>query len=443
MDVLKLESVEPWFPHEKAAPLTERQDDVLAVAANGTRTCVGGWQLTYSGVAAGKAYLIEAQAAYQGIERVRDVLRCEVFWGELDHHDARRRRSEIEAWDFLLPEWDAESVRFSRCVVAPEKAQQMIIRYTFRWSVMGSADWQLPEISVQEKTDSEVPVSICVVTGDHEARRKRSFESIQDNVDFYVPLCRAACEKEKPDLIVLPEIALQYGMGGSAIDKAVPVDGEETKPFVALAREYGIHILLGMLERDDDAVHNSAVLFGPGGDVEGVYRKVHLAVGGEMDSGILPGDDFPVFDTDIGRIGCNICMDSSAAESARMIGLNGADFLLLPIMGDHRAQFPCGGGWDPERFRAIMQTRAMDNQVCMVVAVNNAKGSCVVDRTGKVLAWNEGDVPYVTASVALKDGIRAVSGGCLRGVNWMQRRPHAYGAFGDEENMGGLLVREY
>ena len=47
------------------------------------------------------------------------------------------------------------------------------------------------------------------------------------------------------------------------------------------------------------------------------------------------------------------------------------------------------------------------------------------------------------AKIELEDGVRAVSGGCLRGVNWMQRRPHTYGAFADEKNVGGLLVREY
>lgn len=442
MAELILESVEPWAPHVKAAPLTERTNDTLAIAANGTRTCVGGWQLTYTGVEAGKMYLIEVQARHQDVEHVRDVLRCEVFFGDLDAQDSRRRRSEVKSWDFLLPEWDDSQVRFSRCLVAPEKVDKLIVRYTFRWSVMGAADWQLPDISIHEAPEDSESISICVVTGTHEAR-KRKFESVQDNIDFYVPLCRDACEAEKPDLIVLPEIALQYHIKGSPLDLALPVRCQETEPFVDIAQEYGVHVLLGMLERDEDAVHNSAVLFGPDGAVEGVYRKVHLAVGGEMDSGILPGDDFPVFDTQIGRIGCNICMDSSAAESARMIGLNGADFLLLPIMGDHRAQFPDGSGWDPERFRAIMQTRAMDNQMCMVVAVNNAKGSCVVDRTGKVLVWNEGDQPYVMAKIDVEDGIRAVSGGCLRGVNWMQRRPHTYGAFGDEDNVGGLLVREY
>lgn len=442
MAELVLESVEPWAPHVTAAPLTERNNDTLAVAANGTRTCVGGWQLTYSGVASGKLYVIEAEAAYRDVNRVRDVLRCEAFFGALEPDASRRRGQNVKAWDFLLPEWNDASVRFSRCLVAPDDAGQLIVRYTFRWSVAGSAEWQLPEIAVHEVADESAPVSICVVTG-RAGDRKRKFESIQDNVDFYVPLCREACEGEKPDVIVLPEICLQWGIKGSPIDLAVPAVSEETQPFADLAREYETHVLLGMLERDVDAVHNSAVLFGPTGDVEGVYRKVHLAVGGEMDSGILPGDDFPVFDTQVGRIGCNICMDSSASESSRMVGLNGADFLLLPIMGDHRAQFPDGSGWDPDRFRAIMQTRAMDNQMCMVVAVNNVKGSCIVDRTGKVLVWNDGSAPYVMAKVPLEDGIRAVSGGCLRGVNWMQRRPHVYGAFGEEENVGGLLVREY
>ena len=249
--------------------------------------------------------------------------------------------------------------------------------------------------------------------------------------------------EKRPDLIVLPEIALQYGVKGSPLELAVPVPGPEAEPFVDVARDYGVYVLLGAIERDGDAVHNTAVLFAPDGGVDGKYRKVHLAVGGEMDSGILPGDDFPVFDTEIGRIGCNICMDSSAAESSRMIGLNGADFLLLPIMGDHRAWHPEDHTWDPERFRGIMQTRALDNQLCMVVAVNRAEGSCIIDRTGHVLAWNDGSERFVTAEVNLVDGFMPKSRGCFRGINWMQRRPHTYRAFVEEENAGALKAEAY
>lgn len=141
----------------------------------------------------------------------------------------------------------------------------------------------------------------------------------------------------------------------------MPVTGPETEVFADIARQYQLRIMLGMLERDKDAVYNSAVLTNPNGQVDGLYRKVHLAVGGEIESGILPGEGFPVFEPEIGRIDCNICMDSSVtAESSRIVGLDGADFLLLPIMGDHRAWQPGLRVFDPDRLRGIMQTHAMD-----------------------------------------------------------------------------------
>ena len=437
MSDLQLSSVAPWAPHPTAAPLTERSEDTLAIAANGTRTCIGGWQIAYSGVKAGKVYEVVAAAQFQDVDLARDVLRCEAYWGTLPQDSAR-----VVSWDYLLPEWDGDTVQFSRRLAAPEEAEHLTVRYTFRWSVKGASEWQFPKITATESAASFKPVKICVATGRREDRNRR-FKSIQDNTDLYARLCRTACEREKPDLIVLPEIALQYGIKGSPLELAVPVPGAETEPFADIARDYGVYVLLGVIERDGDAVHNTAVLFASDGGVDGKYRKVHLAVGGEIDSGILPGDDFPVFDTEIGRIGCNICMDSSAAESSRLIGLNGADFLLLPIMGDHRAWHPEDHVWDAERFRGIMQTRAMDNQLCMVVAVNRAEGSCIIDRTGHVLAWNDGSEPYVTAEVNLVDGFRPKSRGCYRGINWMQRRPHTYRAFVDEENAGGLTVEAY
>jgi hypothetical protein len=185
---------------------------------------------------------------------------------------------------------------------------------------------------------------------------------------------------------------------------------------------------------------DQALLIAPDGAIDGKYRKVHLATGGEDTSGVLPGDGFPVYETEVGRIGCNICKDSSAAESSRMVGLNGADFLLLPIMGDHRADRWSVGTpiYSESRWLAIMRTRAMDNQHCMVVARNTAQGSCIIDRKGDVLAWNEGDQDFIQATVTLDDGYRSWNGGCFRGINWMQRRPHVYGAFVDAYNRGGL-----
>jgi predicted amidohydrolase len=220
----------------------------------------------------------------------------------------------------------------------------------------------------------------------------------------------------------------------------VPAPGRETDVFAQLARRHHIRIVLPILERHQDAVTNTALLINPDGIIDGRYDKVHLALIRELHSGIVPGDTFPVYETEIGRIGCNICMDNSTAESSRMIGLNGADFLAMPSMGDHRAdRFTPGTPiLNESRWKAIMRTRSLDNQLCMVVARNEALASCLIDRKGEILAWNEGDRDWIQADVQLDDGYRAANGGCFKEINWMQRRPHLYHSFTDEWNLGSL-----
>jgi predicted amidohydrolase len=433
MHTLKIERIEPWAPHPSAAPLTEKNDDQLAVSSNGTRTCVGGWQIVYSGVIPGRRYAITWDAQYTDIDHARDSLRGKLYWEDLAA-DSSRPKGE---WHYLLPTVSSDSASFKRTLVASAGADHLTVRSTFRWSTKGDAVWAMPVIEELEPLDPLAPVRVAVVTGT-ETDRRRKYTSIQDNIDLYLPLCRQAIEAGA-QLVCLPEIALQYGMPGHALELAVPLEGPETEPFYKLAAETGTHILLGLFERDGDAVHNTAALIGPSG-FEGRYHKVHLAVGGESESGILPGDGFPVFSTDLGRIGCNICMDSSAAESSRSIGLAGADFLLLPIMGDHRADRWSKGRpvFNESRWKAIMRTRALDNQLCMVVARNTSQGSCIIDRKGEILAWNEGDKGYILADVSLEDGYRTWNGGCFTDVNWMQRRPHLYEPYADEANVGSL-----
>ena len=440
----ELVSLEPWAPHPTAAPLTERSGDTLAIAANGTRTCVGGWQAEFDGTRPRKAYRITWEVRFQDLDHERDSLRCKAIWGEMSPDDATVRSNDIPAWDYLIPQRIAEDrLRFTRVLLAPKGAKQLTLRCSFRWSTKGESLWQIPTVEQVDKPDSHRPVKVAVVTGKADARRGL-ISTVQDNIDYYVPLVEAACETGV-DLVVLPEIALQWQVQGSPIDLAVDLPGVETEIFAEIARKHSNFILLGLIERDGDAVHNTAALLGPDGEVEGRYHKVHLAVVGESESGILPGNGFPMFDTVIGRIGCNICMDSSAAESSRMVGLSGADFLLLPIMGDHRASLWSPGSplFSEDRWKAIMRTRAMDNQLCMVVARNYGPGSCIIDRKGEILAWNEGDRDHIIATIELEDGYRTWNSGCFREVNWMQRRPHIYESYVDEENKGSLLSGVY
>jgi len=154
-----LNSIVPWAPHPDAAPLCTRKDaNALVVAANGTRTCVGGWQLSYSGVQPGQHYAIRLDVRYEGLDdardglnnardglnnardglnnardglnNARDALECRVFWGEKTPEEAWNK---VPGWDYLLPEADDEGrMRFSRIVRAPQDASALVIRTTFR-----------------------------------------------------------------------------------------------------------------------------------------------------------------------------------------------------------------------------------------------------------------------------------------------------------------------
>jgi len=439
MAVPALDSVEQWAAHPQTAPCCSSDGDQIYIsAANGTRTCSGGWQFAFTGISPGQSLAIQLDADHTGLDAPRDATLCTAYWGRVAP-DASGPSSLLDR-EYLLPmPVGASSLRFSRVVRVPDSVTCLTVRCTLRWVSAGQIRWHVPEVSIVDAVEPETdPVRAAVVTGRYQEHPRP--ETLDDNVTYYSRLCEDACREVQPDLIVLPEIALQWGLPGHAVDTAVAVPGPETQRFADIAAQHKVRIVLGMLERDGDAVHNSAVLISPRGEVDGRYRKVHLAANSEWESGLLPGDSFPVFDTEVGRIGCNICMDSSAAESSRLVGLGGADFLAMPIMGDLRASRWTPGNplFNESRWLAIMRTRALDNQLCMVVARNNVHGSCIIDRKGEVLAWNEGDSPFIHADVPRVDGYRTWHGGCFRGVNWVQRRPHLYGLYTDTTCFGSL-----
>ena len=416
----ELAAAAAWSPHPTATPITTADGEgSFVTAANGSRTCCGGWQFEYTGILPGQSYALSAIARLDGIEHPRDVLTCTAHWARLPL-DTSAEHVNYSRWDYLLPESaGGGTLRFARTARAPHGASVLVIRCTYRWATTGRAVWSTPQVAAtEERVPLRRPVRIAVVTG-HARSRPATVPAVRANVDHYGSLCESACRAWEPHLIVLPEVALQWGVRGHPLDLAVAAPGPETETFAQIARQYRVRLVIGMYERDGDAAYNSAILMAPDGTVDGRYRKVHLAMLSEALSGLRPGTSFPVFATEIGRIGCNICMDSSAVESARMVGLGGADVLALPIMGDHRADRWTPGPpiFNEERWRAIMRTRAMDNQLCLAVARNQAQGSCIVDRKGDILAWNEGDVDSIFAEADLDGDFRLWNGGCFRDVN--------------------------
>jgi predicted amidohydrolase len=79
-------------------------------------------------------------------------------------------------------------------------------------------------------------------------------------------------------------------------------------------------------------VYNVAVLIGPDGKVAGKYRKVSLPRS-EIDGGITPGSDYPVFSTRFGRVGMMVCYDGFFPEVARELSNRGAEIIAWPVWG--------------------------------------------------------------------------------------------------------------
>ena len=148
-----------------------------------------------------------------------------------------------------------------------------------------------------------------------------------------VNACLDRAEAFDPDIVVFPEIMLHQGVGPTpeAIGYAEAVPGPTTEEVAAKARALNAHVLLPLLEKSDDRVYNSAVLIGRTGETVGVYRK-YRATGYEIEDGVQPGEDVPVWETDCGRVGCGICFDLEYDDVAVALARQKAQLVLWPSM---------------------------------------------------------------------------------------------------------------
>lgn len=186
------------------------------------------------------------------------------------------------------------------------------------------------------------------------------------------------------ELLVFPEYAAieqAHALGrevysdlGETLRQTAALAGERVALHAELAREHGVHILVGSgpLEIAEGQYVNAAQLVTPTGAV-GEQHKLILTPF-EHDWGMVAGGEIRVFDTGIGRIAITICYDSEFPLLARAMAGAGAEVLLVPqcterISGHHRV-------------RSGAMARALENQMCAVTSptIGDALWSPAVDR---------------------------------------------------------------
>jgi N-carbamoylputrescine amidase len=132
------------------------------------------------------------------------------------------------------------------------------------------------------------------------------------------------------DFVVFPEMVVPGYVADARrlFSLAEPIDGPTVRSWTALAQEAGGYVCGGFCEREDEALHNTAVLVGP----EGLllhYRKLHRFENEKV--AFRPGDKgLPVAHTRFGTVGICVCYDLRFLEVVRALALKGAGLILVP-----------------------------------------------------------------------------------------------------------------
>ena len=173
----------------------------------------------------------------------------------------------------------------------------------------------------------------------------------------------------KADIILLPEGITVIGTGKSYVDVSETIPGPTTATLADLARRHSSYIVAGIYEREGEIVYNTAILLDRRGSLVGKYRKVYLP-SAEIEGGLTPGNDYPVFKTDFGTIGLMICYDVMFPDPAHALARQGAELILMPIWGGDET---------------LAKARAIENKVYLV-ASGYDHPTYIMDSEGKRIA---------------------------------------------------------
>lgn len=311
----------------------------FVIESDGSYGRIGKWTRSYA-VRGGEHYSFSAVRKITGAKTPRRTAVVRILWQDAEGKPVRR--DEVPFKDSPAfpgfrqppraePEYPADGATnaqgwtdVSGTYVAPTAAKQAVIELELRWEPRSRLEWA--KVSFRESPPP--PPRIARLATVHFV--PRAAKTPEERRRAFIPLIEDAA-RQRADLVVLPEV-LTYGSGASYEEVAEPMPGPSTEFFGALAKKHNLYLVPGLVERDGALIYNVAVLIAPDGKIAGKYRKVTLPRS-EVEIGITPGMDYPVFDTRFGKVGMMICFDGFFPEVARELTNRGAEVIAWPVMG--------------------------------------------------------------------------------------------------------------
>lgn len=135
----------------------------------------------------------------------------------------------------------------------------------------------------------------------------------------------------QPDIICIPETFSTIGDGyQKSMDWRVETGNTARERFRQFAADHNCYVVCPCHIREQGKIYNAAVLIDRKGVEIGNYKKTY-PTGNEINAGITPGPLVPpVFETDFGKIGFQICFDILWDDGWRQLKEKGAEIVLWP-----------------------------------------------------------------------------------------------------------------
>jgi len=315
-----------WNHREAAATLayvdniiTRSVHDAIAVSGNSNLAVHGGWEYHVADIKPGAWYRFTAYYKTQGVEHPTWQVLPRIDW-----RNAAGKRASEPAYVYETKP-DGEWTKTWLLMQAPQEASAAVLQLYLSNAPGGTIWWD--DVSFEAASappDRKIKVATINL-------RPAGLKSREANVEAFINAANQAAPG-KLDVLLFPEGMTVVGTGISYVNIAEPIPGPTTRRLGELARERNSYVVAGIYESEGTAIYNTAILLDRQGRLAGKYRKVYLPRE-EYESGLTPGNSFPVFETDFGRVGLMICYDVFFNHPAQALANKGAEVILLPIWG--------------------------------------------------------------------------------------------------------------
>jgi predicted amidohydrolase len=354
----------------------ERNDSpLLLLAGRGDRNVDGRWVKRVA-VTGGRYYQFDAPYRAEHVETPPRNVLASVLW-----YDARGRQLQQAEFPLRRPAGKSDDgwSLLTGTYQAPAGAAEAQLELRLRWAPTGRVAFRPATLT---ETTAPGPRKVRIASVNH---RPRGTKSPRDNLEQFARFVEEAAS-QKADIVCLPEGTTVCGTKFTYAEVAEPLPGPTTEFLGSLAARHHLYLVAGLYEREGTTVYNTSVLIGRDGKLVGKYRKVCLPRE-EIDAGITPGTEYPVFDTDFGRVGMMICWDVSYPEVARELSARGAEVIFMPIWGGNET---------------LARARAIENQVYLVASGYDFR-TAIYDKAGDELAKSPEASGVILREIDLND----------------------------------------